>query len=187
MIAEPVFDYVGEYDENWPLPEQLTLEQYNHVFFRPDAHFVDGRIVPRILGDWIHSRAIGSLIGALYPVCDALNLKSSISLRLQVSPTRVRVCDFVVLRPDAPHEQVSTVAPLLCIEVIGPEQPPDEELDTLADYLSMGVQNIWLIDPLRRAAFTFEVNGFHETDPANLTVAGTPIRLDLTEAFAAID
>jgi hypothetical protein len=51
----------------------------------------------------------------------------------------------------------------------------------------MGVQNVWLVDPIRRAAFTFDANGLHEADPTRLTVPGTPIHLDLTEAFAAID
>jgi hypothetical protein len=51
----------------------------------------------------------------------------------------------------------------------------------------MGVPNIWLIDPIYRAAFTFGTSGLREVDPTQLTVPGTPIHLDLTEAFAAID
>ncbi len=46
---------------------------------------------------------------------------------------------------------------------------------------------MWLIDPLRRAAWTFNATGLHEAEVTSLTAAGTPIRLDLTEAFAAID
>lgn len=45
----------------------------------------------------------------------------------------------------------------------------------------------YLHDPLRRAAFTFDAAGLHEADPANLTVPGTSIRVDLTEAFASLD
>jgi hypothetical protein len=74
MIAEPVFDHTGTYDENWPLPDRLTLAQYNRVFFRPDAHFVDGEIIPRVLGHRDHSDAIGFLIGALHPACKAADL-----------------------------------------------------------------------------------------------------------------
>jgi len=187
MVAEPIFNHVGEYDENWPLPKHLTLAQYSRVIFRPDAHFVEGRVVPRILGDYTHSHTIGELMAALYSVCEGLKLNSCVSLRLQISPIRIRVCDFVVLQPNAPYEPVPTVPPLLCIEVLSPGQSPNEEVDTLADYLAMGVPNIWLIDPIRRAAFTFDSAGLHEADPANLTVANTPIRLDLAEAFAALD
>ena len=62
MMAPTVtFDYKGTYDENWSLPASLTLEQYSHVIFRPDAHFVDGRIVPRALGDRTHSRMVAEI------------------------------------------------------------------------------------------------------------------------------
>ncbi len=80
-----------------------------------------------------------------------------------------------------------TIAPLLCVEVLSHGQEPQDEVETLADYLAMGVENIWLIDPIRRSAFTFDANGLHDADPTSLTVPGTPIRVDLTEAFAALD
>jgi len=187
MVAEPVFDYRGTYDENWPLPERLTLAQYSHVFFRPDAHFVDGEIIHRKLGDFIHSSAVGSLIGTLHPLCESFGASCCISLRLQTAPTRIRVCDFVVLAPDAPPEQVPTVPPLLCIEVLGPGQSPEQEIPTLADYLAMGVPNIWLIDPIRRAAYTYGTAGLQEADMTSLTVPGTSIQVDLTPAFARLD
>ena len=188
MTTAPAFDYRGEYDENWPLPKTLALEQYRHVIFRPDAHYVDGKILPRTLGDWIHGKIVGAITGALHTTCTENRFSACISLRLQTSPTRIRVCDFVVLDRNSPYEAVPTVPPLLCIEVLSQEQEsPEEELETLADYLAMGVQNIWLIDPLRRAAFTFDASGLHEADPIQLTAPGTPIHLDLTEAFAAID
>ena len=186
MPANSVFDYRGTYDENWPLPAHLTLEQYRRVFFRPDAHFVDGRIIPRTLGDRVHSDAVSALIGALQPVCGALACRSCISLRLQVSPTHIRVCDLVVLDPKAPREQVPTHPPLLCVEVLAPTQTAADELDTLTDYLKMGVENIWLIDPLHRAAWTFDVTGLHEADPTRLNLRDTPIDVDLREASEAL-
>jgi len=188
MATAPAFDYRGEYDENWPLPKTLTPEQYNRVIFRPDAHYVDGKILPRTLGDWTHSKIVGEITGALYNACAENGFSACISLRLQISPTRIRVCDFVVLNRNAPYEPVPTIPPLLCIEVLSQEQEsPEEELETLADYFAMGVKHIWLVDPIRRAAFTFDATGLHEADPIRLTVSGTPIHLDLTEAFAAID
>ena len=187
MVAATSFDWRGEYDENLPLPERLSQEQYRRVIFRPDAHFVDGRIIPRNLGDSVHGHAVGYVCGRLQLTCDAIRLSTCISLRLQVCLSRIRVCDIVILRANTPYEPVPTVPPLLCVEVLAPGQPPQEELDTVADYLSMGVQNIWLIDPLSRAAFTFDATGLHEADPTRLSVPNTPIHLDLTEAFAAID
>jgi hypothetical protein len=59
--------------------------------------------------------------------------------------------------------------------------------DVLADYFALGVPNIWLIDPIRRMAYTFGAKGLTVADPANMTVSGTPIRMDVAEAFAQLD
>ena len=187
MATAPAFNYRGEYDENWPLPKTLALEQYRRIIFRPDAHFVDGKILPRTLGDWTHGKAVGAITGALHPTCAENGLCACISLRLQTSPTRIRVCDFVVLDRNAPREAVPTIPPLICIEVVTEGQSPEDEVETLSDYLAMGVKSIWLVDPVRRAAFTFDADGLHEADPTGLMIPNSPIQLDLTEAFAAID
>lgn len=187
MVAATSFDWQGEYDENLPLPERLSQEQYRRVIFRPDAHFVDGRIIPRHLGDSVHGHTVSYVCCALQSTCNAIDLSTCISLRLQVCPSRIRVCDITILKAGTPYEAVPTIPPLLCVEILAPGQLPLEELDTLADYLRMGVQNLWLIDPLRRAAFTFDATGLHEADPTHLSIPNTPIHLDLTDAFAAID
>jgi len=187
MATAAAFDYRGEYDENWPLPKRLTLEQYRRVIFRPDAHFVDGRIVPRTLGDRTHGEAVVAVAGCICAASETVADGCCISLRLQTSPTRIRVCDIVVLAAGAPNEPVPTIAPLLCIEVITTGQVPEDEVSTLADYVRMGVQNVWLIDPIRHKTFTFDGSGLHESDGTRLTIPDSPIRLDLTEAFAAFD
>ena len=110
-----------------------------------------------------------------------------IEQRIRINSSRVRVCDVAILRADAPRERVTVTPPLICIEVMSPEDRISRAKEVLADYFAMGVPNIWLIDPIHRAAFTFGAKGLQEADPTNLTVANTPIRLDLTEAFAAID
>ena len=184
-MTAAAFDYSGEYDENWPLPGTLTLEQYSRIIFRPDAHFVDGRIVPRKLGDSVHGRAVVAVGGALQVV--GAGFHGCVSLRLQISPTRIRVCDFVLLDGRNPIEPVPTIPPVLCVEVLAVDQSPEDELETLADYLAMGVRNIWVIDSVGRAVYTFDAEGLHGADASRLTIAGAPIHLDLTEAFATLD
>ena len=182
-MATAAFDYRGEYDENWPLPKTLTLEQYRRVIFRPDAHFVDGQILPRTLGDRTHGEAVVAVAGCICAASETAARGCCISLRLQTLPTRIRVCDIVVLAAGAPKEPVPTIAPLLCVEVITTGQVPEDEVPTLADYVRMGVQNVWLIDPIRHAAFAFDTDGLHPVDPTNLAIFNTPIRLDFTAAF----
>ena len=91
------------------------------------------------------------------------------------------------MRAESPREAVITVPPLICVEILSPDDRIYRAKLVLADYLRMGVPHNWLIDPLRRAAFTFDADGLHEANPTALTISGTPIHLDLTEAFAAID
>jgi Uma2 family endonuclease len=186
MSVEPEFNYSGDYDENLPLPAFLTMEQYTHVFFRPDAHFIDGKIIPRQLGDYTHGSTVGAVTYQLHDQCESNELSCCISLRLQISPSRIRVCDIAVLANTSPYEEVPTVAPFIAIEVLSPDQSPEDEAETLADYLVMGVQSIWLIDPIRRFAYTYGATGL-QAAPLVLTVPGTPIRLDLNDIFLKLD
>jgi Uma2 family endonuclease len=107
--------------------------------------------------------------------------------RIRVNATRVRVCNVAVLRAETPLEEVKATPPLICIEVMSPEDRIPRAMRVLADYLAMGVPNIWLIDPYKRVAYTYDAGGLHPADTTALTVPGTPIRLDLSAAFAQLD
>ena len=168
-------------------PLLVSLAEYLRTSYKPDVDFIDGELEERNLGEFEHSTfqiAVGSWFWvrrhewSIHPVTEQ---------RIRVSPSRVRICDVAVLRAHAPREKVTATAPLICIEVLSPEDRLSRAKLVLNDYLAMGVENIWLIDPLRRSAFTFDRDGLHDADPTNITVSGTQIHLDLTEAFIAVD
>ena len=168
-------------------PTLLSLHEYLRTSYHPDADYVDGEIEERNVGRYEHGK-IQTLIAVIFTVNQsAWKTDAVVEQRIQVNPSRVRVCDIAVLRADAPRESVTLTPPLLCIEILCPEDRLSRAEQVLADYQLKGVPNIWLIDPLRRAAFTFDQTGLHIADPTKLRVPNTPIHLDLTEAFAAID
>jgi Uma2 family endonuclease len=168
-------------------PSVLTIEEYLRTSYQPDADFVNGEIEERNLGEYEHAK-IQTLIAVIFTLNQKHWLTNAIvEQRIRVSPTNVRIADIAVLRADAPRESVTITPPLVCIEVLSPEDRIPRAERVLADYRAMGVENIWLIDPARRIAYTFDATGLHLADPTNLTVPNTPIRLDLTEAFAALD
>jgi Uma2 family endonuclease len=168
-------------------PALLSIDEYLRTSYHPDADYVDGEIEERNLGEYEHGRLQG-MIGALFSTKEeAWGIDTVLAQRIRVRSTRVRVADVAILRADAPYEPVTVTPPLLCVEVLSPEDRLPRAKLVLADYLAMGVENIWLIDPLRRGAFTFDADGLHIADPANLSVPGTPIRVDLTEAFERLD
>jgi Uma2 family endonuclease len=165
----------------------LSIEEYLRTSYGPDADYVDGAIEERNLGEFDHAR-IQNLIAFAFTLNEkAWAIQTVVEQRIRVTTTRVRTADIAVLRADAPREKVTATPPLICIEVLSPEDRIPRVRPRLADYLSMGVQNIWLVDPIYRAAFTFNAAGLHEADVTKLDVPDTPIRLDLTEAFAALD
>jgi len=165
----------------------MSIEDYLHTSYKPDADFIDGEIEERNLGEREHSTMqvfIGSL---MWNNRKPWGITPLTEQRIRVSPRKVRIADIAVLRSEAPFEKVTLTPPLICIEILSPEDRMARAKQVLADYWAMGVQNIWLIDPIYRAAFTFNANGLQDADPTNLTVPNTPIKLDLTEAFAALD
>jgi len=168
-------------------PTLLSIEEYLRTSYHPDADYVDGEIEERILGEYEHGKIQGWIFQIFNMNGKNWQTDPVVEQRIRVSPKRVRVCDVAILRVGAPRERVTLTPPLICVEVLSPEDRLSRAKLVLADYLAMGVQNLWLIDPVRRAAFTFDADGLHEADPTNLTVPNTPIKLDLTEAFAALD
>ena len=168
-------------------PVLLSLDEYLRTSFKPDVDFVDGEIRERNLGEFEHATFQSAIAGWFWPRRSEWQLHPVVEQRIRVSEDRVRICDIAVLRADAPHEKVTTTPPLLCIEILSPEDRLSRAKLVLADYLAMGVEHIWLIDPLRRAAFTFDGSGLREADVTRLSISGSAIYLDLTEAFAAID
>ncbi len=168
-------------------PALMSIDEYLRTSYKPDVDFVDGEIQERNLGEYEHSK-IQTLIAVLFTNnAGAWNTNTVVEQRIRVAQNQVRICDVAVLRADAPRERVTQTPPLICIEILSPEDRLSRAKVVLGDYLAMGVENIWLIDPIYRSAWKFDAAGLHEADPARLTITDTPIHLDLTEAFAALD
>lgn len=168
-----------------PLP--LTLHEYLHTTYKPDVDFVNGILEGRNVGTYEHGKLQGLLFYLFTLHAKAWSTDPVVEQRIRVRPNQVRVCDVAVLRADAPRESVTTVPPLLCVEILSPDDRLSRTKAVLADYLAMGVEHIWLIDPIYRAVWTYGAAGLQEADPAALAIADTPILVDLTEIFAVLD
>jgi len=165
----------------------LSIDEYLRSSYHPDADFVDGMIEERNLGEFEHARLQG-LIASFFIVREKQwSIRTVVEQRIRVAANRVRICDIALLRADTPREAVTVTPPLLCIELLSPEDRVARAELVLADYRAMGVKNIWLIDPVGRSAHAFDATGLRAADPTQLAVAGTPILLDLTELFKALD
>jgi Uma2 family endonuclease len=168
-------------------PTLLSIEAYLHTSYKPDVHFVDGEIEERNLGERTHAFIQGFILTLINQHSEIWGVEALVEQRIRVGSSRVRIADVIVLSNDAPFEEVTVTPPIACIEVLSPEDRLSRAELVLADYFAMGVPNIWLIDPVRRIAYTYDGAGLRSADIANLVVAGTPARIDLTPAFAQLD
>jgi Uma2 family endonuclease len=83
----------------------------------------------------------------------ALGLFAVPEQRVQVRPDRFRVPDVCVLtdKPEGtPGRRIVTRPPLLCVEILSPEDATVETLDKVREYLGFGVSWVWVIDPVPR-------------------------------------
>jgi Uma2 family endonuclease len=110
-----------------------------------------------------------------------------VEVRLQVKPTRFRIPDVMVLHPGQKKTQIVRQAPLLCIEVLSPEDTFKRLKEKVDEYLAMGVQHIWVFAPPSREAYVCDAAGFHKILTPDISIPNTAIRLTLTEVFSVLD
>ena len=85
----------------------------------------------------------------------AAGFESSPEIRIRISPTRYRVADLAVWRDDNIGDRIPTVPPFLVIEILSPEDRIMRMQPKIAEYLSIGVEWIWLIDPIEKSAICY--------------------------------
>jgi Uma2 family endonuclease len=78
-------------------------------------------------------------------------------------------------------------APLICMEVLSPEDTWVRIRERLDDYLAMGVEHVWCFEPDAREVRRYTAEGFVKVTEPELTVSGTAIRISIAEVFSALD
>lgn len=57
----------------------------------------------------------------------------------------------------------------------------------LDDFVTMGAENLWILDPGDRSAATYTREGMRPLRGTRLEIAGTAIYLDVGEMFGKLD
>jgi Uma2 family endonuclease len=167
---------------------RIPVSEYLHEIYRPDRDYVDGEVQERNMGEKEHSAWQGALAEYFRRHRKEWGLRVYPELRVQVSPTRFRVPDLILLRRDVPNEQIITHPPLVCIEILSPEDRFGRIEERIADYLSLGVREVWVIDPVVVQGYRCKGANPRDWQQTNqLTVEGTPITVDLAEIVADLD
>jgi Uma2 family endonuclease len=169
-----------------PVPATMSQEHYLRTIFHPDRDFVDGRIEERNVGEFEHSMVQKMLMRLFGDGEREWGVLCAPECRLQVSATRCRVPDVMVMRRGK-YSGVIQEAPLICMEVLSPEDTWVRMRERLDDYLAMGVEHIWCFEPEAREVRRYTAKGFDRVTEPDLTVPGTAIRISIAEVFSALE
>ena len=165
----------------------VSLAEYMATSYEPDCDFVDGTLEQRNLGKWDHSNLQSAIDAYLRTRRKQWGTRSAVEQRVQVSPTRVRIPDVCVIAGDAPLEQVATHPPLLCIEVLSPEDRMVRVEKRIGDFLAMGVPCVWVFDPEDQSVLECTPSGRRVVTETELKLANTAVSINLPELFADLD
>ena len=175
---------LGMRTQTYPLEGRLcTVEEYLATSFHPDCDYVDGHVEERNVGEWEHATVQKMLMRIFLAKEEEWDVSIIQECRLQVAATRFRVPDTMVLRASQTVRRIVREAPLICIEVISPEDTWNRVLGVLRDYLAMGVEHIWVFDPEEKAAYRFDGDGLHPVRD-ELVADGTKVSVGVGDVFA---
>jgi Uma2 family endonuclease len=129
----------------------VSVEEYLHSVYEPDAEYVAGRIIQRAVPQKPHSKMQSYLDRTLYEVGHPLGYEVWVEqrLRTQANPDHYRVPDVCLTRGE-PAENIFTEPPFLCFEILSPDDAAVEVRAKVEEYLAFGVLYVWVVDPNTR-------------------------------------
>ena len=164
-----------------PTSQLVSVEEYLNTSYDPDVEYVDGVLVERNVGDWLHSLIQSNILFALrrkFP-----HLKVVPELRSRVADSRFRLPDVCALLA-APKTRYLLDAAYLVVEVLSADDQMSAVVEKLREYDRKGVNNIWLIDPRLRLMSVYRHPALHEVVGERIVTEDQQAWLSRDEIFA---
>ncbi len=159
----------------------IPFDEYMQTSYSPDCEYVDGAIVERNVGKGKHAFTQGKIYLKLSEQALSKRLIVLPEQRVRVSPARVRIPDICIVEQ---LEEIITKPPLLCVEVLSPDDRWPRVNASVADYQMMGVPCVWLIHPYESRAWMFDLeNPPMEIFDGRLTVSSLGIEVHLRDVL----
>jgi Uma2 family endonuclease len=173
----------------------IPVGEYLRGSYEPDAEYVDGRIEARPMGEFDHSSLQRQIMLLLSQPEHQLLFLCYPELRVRVAEERYRVPDLCLIKVGVRREQVVVTAPLLCVEILSPEDTMRRTLVRVRDFLGMGVREVWVVDPESRTVQVCVGDGgaavVKEYREGELGVPGLPagvsVAVSLGDMFRVLD
>jgi Uma2 family endonuclease len=165
----------------------VPVEEYLRTSYEPDVDYVDGYLEDRHVGENEHSDIQTELAAILRVQGKAWGIYTFVEHRVQVKKTRYRVPDVCVMPRSWKKTPIILEAPMLCIEVLSPEDRFSRTQVKCRDYLAMGVPEVWIVDPEERMVSVVTASNTTERREGTLRLDGTQVQIDLAALFAVLD
>jgi Uma2 family endonuclease len=160
----------------------VSIEEYLHTTYPDgDREYVDGAIVERNVGELGHADIQGLLVMELSKRYPFLWVRPE--ARVQVSASRFRVPDVLIVNGPRPQGRFLSEPPLAVAEILSPDDRAGDLEEKIADYLAFGIRYIWVINPHTRRGYIHTPEGAFEAKDGYLWTRDPEIRLPLTELF----
>jgi Uma2 family endonuclease len=163
----------------------ISVEEYLSTAYDPDCDYVDGELLERNMGEADHAGLQGIIFALLYNQRREHGIHVFPELRVQVAATRYRIPDITVTTRKV-NGRILREPPLLCIEILSPEDRFSRMEVKIDDYLAFGVEHIWVIDPLKKKAWAYTREGKRESTEMLIT-SDPRLTLSLRDVFEALN
>jgi len=131
---------------------QVSLSEYLGTVYKPDCEYIDGELIERNVGEGPHSYIQAALTAWVFARLKQLGLLTLTEQRVQVAERHYRIPDICIIRRED-FARIIQRPPLLCIEILSPEDRWSRVQESISDYLRFGVPEIWVIDPQNAMAW----------------------------------
>ncbi len=161
----------------------ISEDEYLHTSYSPDCDYVDGIVLERNFGQFDHAflqRFLAALFFNHEREWEVLGLPEQ---RLRVRPGKYGVPDLMALPLDYNRAQIVSIAPLLCIEILSPDDRMPRILERCWEYNELGVPETWIFDPETKRAFVGKDSTVTEMPACSILRCGK-ITISLMELFA---
>lgn len=161
----------------------MDVSEYLKTVFEPECEFLDGELADRLTGEIQHGDAMANVARLLHRFRRTLGIHVCLIIRIRISPTRYRVADVAAWLDDNIGTRIPTVPPFLAVEILSPGDRMVRMIPKIGEYLSIGVEWVWVIDPEEKAALIYSRRHPEGMAATVLRTENPDIEIPLENAF----